>query len=167
MKTRRRKKERSVAAVDSLKQSVYSPLHATVASNSNIVSKFRKIKSGKADARVAAWIESAETADSFISVITVQQLEIGVCLIKKRDSMQIAALRQWLNKQGGACICGAHTGRNHSYRPSQRLLYVPNPAPVRDALIATTALVHGLIVVTRNVADFAAMGVETVHPQEG
>ena len=45
--------------------------------------------------------------------------------------------------------------------------HVPNPAPVRDALIATTALVHGLIVVTRNVADFAAMGVETVHPQEG
>ncbi len=132
--------------------------------DTNVVSELRKIRLGKADRFVAEWADSLDAADLYLSVITIQELEIGVLLLERRDPTQAAIFRAWLNKH----VLPAFTGRiipvdTAVARRSVRL-HVPDTRPVRDGLIAATALVHGMIVVTRNVADFAPTGVSTLNP---
>jgi hypothetical protein len=132
--------------------------------DTNVVSELRKVRSGKADAHVAAWADSVDTADLYLSVIALQELEIGVLLAERRDPSQGAVLRAWL----GGHVLPAFAGRVLVVdavvaRRSARL-HVPDPRPLRDGLIAATALVHGMTVVTRNVPDFAPTGVPTLDP---
>ena len=132
--------------------------------DTNVVSELRKIRLGKADSQVAAWADSIEVMDLYISVITIQELEIGVLLAERRDPSQGAVFRLWLNGH----VIPAFNGRilNVDTAVAQRSakLHVPDPRPVRDGLIAATALVHGMTVVTRNVADFEPTGVPTLNP---
>ena len=135
--------------------------------DTNVVSELRKIRLGKADSQVAAWADSIEVMDLYISVITIQELEIGVLLAERRDPSQGAVFRLWLNGH----VIPAFNGRilNVDTAVAQRSarLHVPDPRPVRDGLIAATALVHGMTVVTRNVADFESTGVLTLNPWQG
>lgn len=132
--------------------------------DTNVVSELRKIRLGKADEHVAAWADSTDAADLYLSVITVQELEIGVLLAERRDPAQGAIFRAWLNSH----VIPAFTGRILAVDTAVALrsaqLHVPDPHPVRDGLIAATALVHGMTVVTRNVADFEPTGVQTLNP---
>lgn len=132
--------------------------------DTNVVSELRKIRLGKADRNVAQWADGVDASDLFMSVITVQELEIGVLLAERRDPKQGALLRDWLTQQvlpafGGRILAVDTTVAQRSAR-----LHVPNPRPVRDGLIAATALVHGMTVVTRNTADFAPTGVALLNP---
>jgi predicted nucleic acid-binding protein len=132
--------------------------------DTNVVSELRKVRAGRADARVAAWADSVDAADLYLSVISLQELEIGVLLAERRDPAQGAILRTWLEEH----VLPAFDGRilivdDAVARRSARL-HVPNPRPLRDGLIAATALVHGMTVVTRNASDFAPTGVETLDP---
>ncbi len=135
--------------------------------DTNVVSELRKIRLGKADGHVAAWAASVDTVDLYLSVITIQELEIGVLLAERRDPSQGALFRVWLNNH----VLPAFTGRILSvdtavaFRSAR--LHVPDPHPVRDGLIAATALVHSMTVVTRNVADFESTGVLTINPWSG
>ena len=132
--------------------------------DTNVVSELRKIRLGKADGHVAAWADSMDAADLYLSVITIQELEIGVLLAERRDPSQGAVFRVWLNDH----VLPAFTGRILSVDTAVALrsarLHVPDPRPVRDGLIAATALVHGLTVVTRNVVDFESTGVLLINP---
>ena len=132
--------------------------------DTNVVSELRKIRLGKADAHVADWADSVDATDLYLSVITIQELEIGVLLAERRDPAQGAVFRAWLN----AHVLPAFTGRILAVDTAVALrsaqLHVPDVRPVRDALIAATALVHGMTVVTRNVADFQSTGVPTFNP---
>jgi toxin FitB len=132
--------------------------------DTNVVSELRKIRAGKADGHVAAWADSMDAADLYLSVITIQELEIGVLLAERRDPSQGAVFRTWLNGH----VLPAFTGRilavDTAVALRSALLHVPAPRPVRDGLIAATALVHGMTVVTRNVADFEPTGVLTINP---
>jgi hypothetical protein len=65
--------------------------------DTNVLSELRKIRAGKADTRVASWADSVASADLYLSVITLQELEIGVLLAERRDPSQGAMLRAWLN----------------------------------------------------------------------
>ncbi len=134
--------------------------------DTNVVSELRKIRLGKADAHVAAWADSMDAADLYLSVITIQELEIGVLLAERRDPRQGAVFRAWLNDH----VLPAFTDRILAVETAVALrsarLHVPNPLPVRDGLIAATALVHGMTVVTRNVADFQPTGVLIINPWE-
>lgn len=132
--------------------------------DTNVVSELRKVRSGKADRHVAAWANSVDADDLYLSAITIQELEIGVLLVERRDFSQGAMLRAWLNSY----VLPAFTDRilpvDTVVAQCSARLHVPDPRPIRDGLIAATALVHGMTVVTRNLADFESTGVSTLNP---
>lgn len=134
--------------------------------DTNVVSELRKVRSGKADKNVAAWADSVDAATLFISVITVQELEIGVLLAERRDATQGALLRRWLNEHVLPSFEGRVISVDTEIVRRSASLHVPDPRPFRDGLIAATALVHGLTVVTRNSSDFVPTGVALLNPWE-
>lgn len=122
--------------------------------DTNIVSEIRKIKTGKADPGVAAWTRQVATGLTYISAITIQELEHGVLLAERRDPTAGTILRSWLDND----VYKAFEQRILPiYAKVARLaaaLHVPNPAPFNDALIAATAIANGMAVVTRNASDY-------------
>ncbi|BAO79959.1 predicted nucleic acid-binding protein, contains PIN domain [Serpentinimonas raichei] len=132
--------------------------------DTNVLSELRKIRLGKADAGVAAWADRVDAADLYLSVISVQELEIGVLLAERRDAAQGATLRAWLNTQVLPAFSGRILVVDAAVALRSARLHVPDSRPVRDGLIAATALVHGLVVVTRNLADFEPTGAQTLNP---
>jgi predicted nucleic acid-binding protein len=132
--------------------------------DTNVVSELRKIRVGKADPHVAQWADSVDAGSLHISSITVLELERGVLLLERKDPRQGAILRTWLD----TLVLPEFTGRIFPVDTAvaQRCarLHVPDPRAERDALIAATALVHGMTVVTRNLADFVATGVPLLNP---
>jgi len=132
--------------------------------DANVVSELRKAKSGKIDKNVLAWADSVTTSSLFLSVVTIMELETGILLIERRDPTQGAVLRSWLN----AHVLPAFSERilpvDTAVAQCCARLHVPDPRSDRDALIAATALVHGMTVVTRNIEDFAATKVEILNP---
>lgn len=132
--------------------------------DTNVASELRKAKAGKADAGVVAWASTVPAAEMFLSAISVLELEMGVLLIERRDAAQGAILRNWLNLNVIPTFADRILPVDTAVAQRCARLHVPDPRAERDALIAATALVHGLVVVTRNVADFAASGVGMVNP---
>jgi toxin FitB len=132
--------------------------------DTNVVSELRKIRLGKADANVAQWADKVEAADLYVSVITIQELEIGVLLAERRDPSQGAIFRAWLDVHVLPAFNGRVLPVDTAVALRSARLHVPDPRPVRDGLIAATALVHGMTVVTRNVADFEPTGAMILNP---
>ncbi len=132
--------------------------------DTNVLSELRKVRAGKADAQVALWADSVDAADLYVSVISVQELEIGVLLAERRDPTQGALLRAWLNGHVLPAFVDRIVSVDTVVAQRSARLHVPDPRPVRDGLIAATALVHGMTVVTRNVADFEPTGVPILNP---
>ena len=138
----------------------------TLLLDTNVVSELRKAKSGKINPNVKTWAESVSPTELFLSAITLLELEMGIGLIERRDTTQAALLRTWLNHH----VLPAFEGRILAVDIAVALccgkLHVPDPRAERDALIAATALVHKMTVVTRNVDDFKPMGVQIINPWE-
>lgn len=132
--------------------------------DTNVVSELRKVRSGKADPGLAAWADSADAASLFISAITVLELETGVLLIERRDQGQGEILRAWLDRHVLPAFEGRILPVDAVVARRCASLHVPDRLAERDALIAATALVHGMTVVTRNVADFSASGAKILNP---
>ena len=132
--------------------------------DTNVVSELRKIRAGKADINVAHWADSVDAADLYLSAITVQEVEIGVLLAERRDPVQGAVFRAWLNHHVLPAFSDRILAVDTAVALRSARLHVPDLRPVRDGLIAATALVHGMTVVTRNVADFETTGVQTFNP---
>lgn len=132
--------------------------------DTNVVSELRKVRSGKAHASVARWAEQTRTSELFISVVSVQELEVGVLLKERKDEAQGRLLRTWLDQHVLPAFADRILPVDTAVARRSAKLHVPDPRPVRDTLIAATALVHGLTVVTRNLADFSPTGVSTFDP---
>lgn len=132
--------------------------------DTNVVSELRKARARKAHPRVVAWARRVPVATLFLSVVTVQELEIGVLLAERRDPAQGAILRGWLEDQVLPAFADRILAVDTAVTRRSAGLHVPDPRPVRDGLIAATALVHGLTLVTRNTADFTATGVTLLDP---
>ncbi len=132
--------------------------------DTNIVSELRKAKSGKAHPHVIAWAKHAPVTSLFLSVITVLELETGVLLAERKDQTQGAVLRSWLDTHVLPSFAERVLIVDTVVAQRCAKLHIPNPCSERDALIAATALVHGMIVVTRNVADFEPTGVKLFNP---
>lgn len=132
--------------------------------DTNVVSELRKAKSGKADRNVTAWAANVPAVSLFVSAITIQELEIGTLLAERRDAAHGAILRAWLDDHVLPAFAERVLPIDTDVARRSAALHVPDPRPMRDALIAATALVHGLTVVTRNVTDFEPTGVELLDP---
>jgi toxin FitB len=132
--------------------------------DTNVISELRK--ASKTDQNVKKWAERLPSASFYISVISVLELEIGILLIDRRDKAQGAILRAWMHRHVLPTFSGRILAIDTAVAQRCATLHVPNPRSDRDALIAATALVHGLTVATRNAADFERTGVGVLNPWE-
>lgn len=132
--------------------------------DTNIVSELRKAKTNKADKNVIAWAISVPATSLFLSVISILELETGVLLIERRDAVQGALLRVWLDDYVIPAFSGRILAIDTAVAQCCAKLHVPDPGAERDTLIAATALVHGMTIVTRNVMDFEQTGVKILNP---
>lgn len=130
--------------------------------DTNVVSELRR--ADKADARVRTWAETAPVGAVFLSSISVLEVELGVLLSERKDPAQGRILRRWLEDQLLVQFEGRILPVNIEVARQCARLHVPNPRSSRDAMIAATALVHAMTVVTRNVSDFAPTGVPVFNP---
>jgi predicted nucleic acid-binding protein len=132
--------------------------------DTNVISELRKAGDGKADANVIAWLSSVDAVSLYVSAITIMEIELGILRIERRDATQGARLRAWMTHH----ILPEFLDRTLPVDVAVALrcasLHVPDPRGERDALIAATALVHGMTVVTRNVADLEATRVLVLNP---
>ena len=132
--------------------------------DTNLVSELRKVKSGKADPGVAAWAQASPSHLMFVSVITLVEIETGILAMERRDPAQGGILRRWFEAsvlpafEKHSLPVDAEVARQCAVFRSQQ------PCGLADALIAATAHVHRMTVVTRNVRDFQAMGVAVLNP---
>lgn len=132
--------------------------------DTNVISELRKAKSGKADPKVVAWAAAINADELFLSAITILELEMGVLQVERRDLLQGNLLRSWLDNQVLTAFDGKILVIDAAVAQRCARLHVPDRSSERDALIAATALVHGMTIVTRNVTDFATSGVDLINP---
>ncbi len=130
--------------------------------DTNVISELRKAK--KANQSVFKWAQPLPSTTLYISVISILELEIGILLMERRDKERGAILRAWMDRHVLPTFSGRILAIDTTVAQRCAALHVPNPRSDRDALIAATALVHGLSVATRNVADFENMGVGVLNP---
>jgi len=111
--------------------------------DTNVVSELRKVRAGKADPNVAAWAQSVDAAELFISAITIMELELGILAIERKDAAQGALLRSWLERHVLPEFAARTLPVDTAVAQRSARLHVPDRRNERDALIAATALVHG------------------------
>lgn len=132
--------------------------------DTNVVSELRKVGSDRVNPQVEQWAKATPGGQTFISVVTVFELERGVLLLERRDQAQGKVLRQWLNEHVLPGYAERIIPISVNIAKRCALLHVPDPMPDYDALIAATALEHGLTVATRNTVDFEKTGVKLLNP---
>lgn len=131
--------------------------------DTNVISELRKPPS-RMHQQVQAWSASTGGSEMYLSVITLMEIEIGVARMERRDARQGAILRAWFATVLMPRFEGRTIEVSVPIAVSAAGLQVPDPRPLADCLIAATAVVHGLTVVTRNVRDFEPLGVATLNP---
>ncbi len=131
--------------------------------DTNVVSELRK---RTPDAGVAAWFDSVDSRQLYLSVLTVGEIRQGLCRLQRRDRVQAAVFDQWL--------VGLLRGYSDRVVPLTAeiaeewgRLNVPDPVPVVDGLLAATAKVHDWTLVTRNISDVATTGARLHNPFTG
>lgn len=132
--------------------------------DTNVLSELRKAGSDRAEPNVISWAEDKSTTSLFISAITILEIQMGILQIERKDPRQAAIYKTWLNSH----VLKAFSDRVLSFDTNSALkcaqLHVPNPKSERDAMIASTSIVHGLTLVTRNEKDFKHIDVDVINP---
>lgn len=129
--------------------------------DTNVISEIRK--GTRAHANVAKWVLQTPVGDIGTSVIVLAEIRRGIELKRRRDPEQGRALDRWYT-QMRLRLGGRVLGIDEPIAEAWAHLGVPDPVPLVDGLLAATAKVHGLTLVTRNTADVAATGVRTLNP---
>lgn len=132
--------------------------------DTNVISEMRKIPKGKANPNVANWFKTTKPSQLYTSIVVMMELQRGMLLKKRKDTIQSKNLEIWLK------MSVKYTFAQHILYITDEIsdicadLHVPNPRPENDAWIASTAIAHELILVTRNVGDFQNMPVRLLNP---
>lgn len=129
--------------------------------DTNIVSELRKPRPHGA---VIAWLQSVDDAQLFLSAVTIGEIQAGIELTREQDTAKASEIEAWLELVANAYNILPMDAA--IFRCWARLMHRQSDTLYEDAMIAATAQVHGLTVVTRNVADFQALGVDVLNPFE-
>lgn len=132
--------------------------------DTNIISELRKAASGRANNGVIIWAENVGPELLYLSAISILELELGVLRIERRDKRQGINLRRWLEEQVLMEFQHRILPVDEAVARTCAHLHTPDPQPERDALIAATAQVYQLTLVTRNEKDFEGTGTIVLNP---
>jgi predicted nucleic acid-binding protein len=127
--------------------------------DTNIVSELRK---PRPQAAVISWLESVDDSDLHISVVTLGEIQAGIELTREQDAAKAAEIEAWADQVAAAYNVLPMDAA--TFRQWAKLMHRQSDTVYDDAMIAATALVHKLTVVTRNVADFKRFGVPMLNP---
>ena len=127
--------------------------------DTNIVSELRK---PRPHGGVLAWLESVDDPALHLSAVTLGEIQAGIEITRRQDAAKVAQIEAWLDAVAGTYNVLPMDGT--TFRAWARLMHGRSDTLYEDAMIAATAAVHHLTVVTRNVADFAAFGVPLLNP---
>lgn len=127
--------------------------------DTNVVSELRR---PRPHGGVVAWLESLDDSQLYVSAVTLGEIQAGIELTREQDPDKAKALDAWLELVAGAYNVLPMDAA--AFRAWARLMHRKSDTLYEDAMIAATAKVHGLMVATRNVADFHALGVEVFNP---
>jgi hypothetical protein len=130
--------------------------------DTNVLSELRRPE--RADRNVARWSSGISVTQVFISAISLLEIERGALRVARKDVAQGKVLRVWIDGQLLIRFDGRILPVDAAVALQCAKLHIPDPKPERDALIAATALMHGLTMVTRNVDDFSSTGVRLLNP---
>jgi predicted nucleic acid-binding protein len=127
--------------------------------DTNVVSELRK---PKPHGGVVAWLQAADEAKLFVSAVTLGEIQAGIELTREQDTDKAAQLETWLARVAQAYNVLPMDA--NAFRQWARLMHRRSDTLYEDAMIAATAITHGLTVVSRNVADFKALGLKVINP---
>jgi toxin FitB len=130
--------------------------------DTNVVSELRRARPHGA---VVAWLESAREEDLHLSAVTIGEIQAGIEITREQDQAKAAEIEAWLEQVAETYNILSMDAR--TFRSWARLVHRKPDRLVEDAMIAATATVHGLTVVTRNVRDFDRLGVAAFNPFDG
>jgi predicted nucleic acid-binding protein len=132
--------------------------------DTNVISEIRK--RDRAHRKVASWVAQTPVSEMGTSVIVLAEIRRGIELKRRNDSEQAESLDRWF-AQMRTRLGDRVLPIDEPIAEAWALLSVPDPLPLIDGLLAATAKVHGLTLVTRNVADIARTGVSVLDPFSG
>jgi predicted nucleic acid-binding protein len=135
--------------------------------DTNVISELRKANSERMDSNVQAWANEVSPASMYLSAICILELERGTLLMERRDAAQARLLRSWLENHVLPSFAGRVLPVDIAVARRCATMHVPSPRSYRDSLIAATALVHGMTMVTRNTLHFEPTGASLLNPWEG
>ena len=129
--------------------------------DTNVISELKRRRNP--EAKVVAWFAAVPSEQIYTSVVVLGEIRRGIELIARRDKPQASSLERWYASMREH-LAGRVLGVDEAVMTVWSKISVPDPLPAYDGLIAATALVHGMMIATRNTVDFRRVGVSVVDP---